>query len=322
MAQSISDMTSVRQTSPGVYESLQNAEHMGNTANIAYGGCTIGVAVSTAYEGVPGGYFLYSIMGDYLGPALTDRNYVCRTEIVRRTRAFITKCVHVKQRQDDGRERSCMIALADFHLREPKSLLEYSAPPSMLYAGPEAQDDLSVTRQKLLEDGKISSQLAEMHAKTFGLMQRFIETRPCREGIGAQTLMGAAKHLPTGQEHLPLHARTSADWFRSRHSLDTPAEAASALAFVLDGAISFIPLTHSSMFLDDAGACSSLDFAFRLFTNDLKLEDWHLREIKTSAAGAGRTYGEACVWDSVGNMVASMTQTSIMRPKPETKPKM
>ena len=82
----------------------------------------------------------------------------------------------------------------------------------------------------------------------------------------------------------------------------------------MDGALSFLPLAHNAMFLDDAGACSSLEFAFRLFDTDLDLTRWHLREMKTVTGGNGRTYSESRLWDSEGNMVANMTQQSILRP--------
>ena len=87
----------------------------------------------------------------------------------------------------------------------------------------------------------------------------------------------------------------------------------------MDAAISSVPLIHSHKFLDDAAACSSLDFALRIFSNDINLNDWHLREEATVTGAEGRTYTEARLWDRDGNMIASMTQQCIMRPKPGIK---
>lgn len=76
----------------------------------------------------------------------------------------------------------------------------------------------------------------------------------------------------------------------------------------------FIPLIHDHKFLDDAGACSSLDFALRIFTDRLDLTKWHVKERKTIAGQGGRTYSEARLYDEAGNLVAIESQQSIMRP--------
>lgn len=322
MAANIHEMTAVRPVLPGVYESLCNPMRMGNANNIAYGGCTLGIAASTAHQDLPEGYFLYSMAGNYLGPALTDRKYICSAEEVRKTRTFITKLVRIQQKLDDGQSRMCLIALADFQRREPASLLMYSRPPSMVYAGVDDQPSYEASVKNLLQSGAISQEMLDRNHRTFGMMRAFFEIRPCQEGTGAQRLIGQAKHIRSTQDHLPLTSRTSADWLRCPQAQGVPATAASALAFILDGSLSFAPLTLSGgMFLEDVGACSTLDFAMRIFTNDLRIEEWHLREIKTMAGGAGRSYSEAQVWDSTGNMIASMTQASILRPKAPAKAK-
>ena len=51
-----------------------------------------------------------------------------------------------------------------------------------------------------------------------------------------------------------------------------------SLGFIVDGMLSFLPLTHNHLFFDDAAACSSLDFALRNFSPSIKMNDWHLRE--------------------------------------------
>jgi acyl-CoA thioesterase len=80
-----------------------------------------------------------------------------------------------------------------------------------------------------------------------------------------------------------------------------------------------VPLVHNHLSLPDAGACSSLDFAIRIFSNDVDLNQWHLKELKTHHGSNGRTYSEARLWDEQQNLVATMTQMNILRPKPTTK---
>ena len=92
-------------------------------------------------------------------------------------------------------------------------------------------------------------------------------------------------------------------------------EQLASLAFFMDGAISFAPLVFTGMFLDDAAACSSLDFALRVFSNDVRGEEWGLKEIRTYVGAGGRTFSEGRLWDEEGRCIASMTQQSILRPK-------
>jgi len=85
-----------------------------------------------------------------------------------------------------------------------------------------------------------------------------------------------------------------------------------------------MPLSHNHQFLDDSGACSSLDFALRVFTNDLDMSKWHYREMNTITGGNGRTFSEARLWDNKGSerrMVALMTQQAILRPPAKPKAK-
>lgn len=313
---SIHDAISVRETSTGVFESLNNPERMGNAANIAYGGCTLGMACMVAHQGVPDSYRLYSLTGNFLGPALCDRKLIARIHEIRRTRTFVTRQVTVCQKQDDGSERSCLVAMADFHAIEKATLFTYSRPPTKDYAPPHEQIIMDDYRESLVRDGKLSPQLAAMHKASFGLSTPLWETRMCKGSLGSETLLGFAKHISTAQDQLPMHQKSSSDWFRSRAPLASRAQHAAALAYQMDAAISFIPLTHAHMSLADAGACSTLDFALRLLSNDFDLNQWHQREWKCIAAGVGRTYSESQLWDEHGTMVASMTQSCIMRPLP------
>lgn len=206
--------------------------------------------------------------------------------------------------------------LADFQAVEANSLFTYSAKPTMAYL-PVAQIDASADHlHKLVEDGHITEKEIALFDTLFSSMGRYFDIKPCPEGVGSQNLVGLAKHVKTTQDHLTLPEKSSADWYKHRETLPTQADSLAAMFYLLDGAISFVPLTHSHLTLSDAGACSSLDFALRVFSNDVKLDQWHLRELKTVTGGNGRTYSESRLWDEGGNMVASMTQQCIMRPLP------
>ena len=89
-----------------------------------------------------------------------------------------------------------------------------------------------------------------------------------------------------------------------------------ALGFLLDAGLSFLPLSHSNLFLDDAGPCSSLDFALRVFADDVDMNQWHLVERRSLCGSLGLTHTIANMFGESGRLVAQMSQQSILRPKP------
>lgn len=277
----------------------------------------MGVATAAACSTVPQGYHLYSLVGHYLGPGQLVVKMLCTVHPTRTTKTFATRRVEVKQTAPDGTSRVCMEIIADFHVEEP-AVLTYSAPPRRKYSGPETSPDLESLSRTLLADGQISQEQADMASATgmFGLMGRFFDTRHPVEGVAGQNLFGIAKHMPTDQDSCHITEKTSAEWIKTLAPLDSRAEKMSALAFELDGALSFTPMAHSSLWFEDVGVASTLDFAMRLFVPDVDLGRWHLRERSTVAAAVGRQYSESRMWDQQGNLVASMTQQSILRPRP------
>jgi acyl-CoA thioesterase II len=319
LAATLPEQVSLKKIAENSYVTLFNPDRMGNKANIAYGGCTLGAGVNAAYETVSPEYHCFSIMGNYLGPAMIDRKLFCNVRRIRDTRTFTSRQVEVSQEQDDGSHRTCVILFAEFQRQEPASLLNYSAPPSRQYSQVEATATRAENMEALVQSGKVPEKMVATFNVVFALMQRFWEGKPAPEAVMTQNLQGMAKHLPTTQDHLPLTAKTSAEYVRSKSKLATEADQISALAFYMDGGLSFIPLSHNHMFLQDAGACSSLDFALRIFSNKVNLNEWHFKEMKTHNGAEGRTYSEGQLWDEKGNMIASMTQQSVMRP-PVKKP--
>ncbi|KAJ9657102.1 hypothetical protein H2201_008310 [Coniosporium apollinis] len=312
MAATVAEQVALKEAKPDEYISLHSPSRMGNAGIIAYGGCTMGTAVNAACQSAQAHYYLYSALGYYLGPSLTDRKVFCTVHRVRDTRTFATRRVEVSQRQDDGTKRPCFVLLADFQVKEPP-LLRFSASPSRQYPDVDDCPTWDLIRETLVSEHGFTKRRVDAHKAVFDLMGRFWDQRQCPEGVFAQNLMGIAKEIRTTQDDLSITEKASADWLRSKHPLITKAEQLSALAFLMDCALSFVPLAHSHQFLEDAGACSSLDFALRVFVSDLDLNDWHLREMKTVTGDEGRTYSESRLWDRKGRMVASMTQQSILR---------
>ncbi|RDW64382.1 acyl-CoA thioesterase [Aspergillus mulundensis] len=318
IARTLAEHISVQPIAPDAFQTRFNPERQGNTASYAYGGCSLGAGVQAACQTVPEGYILYTVTGSFLAPVLTTSKPTCSVRRLRDTRTFATRQVEISQVQN-GTSRLCVIMLADFHKKETGSVLEYSAPPDHVYAPPESGKCLTPQEigAKMVQDGIISNMDLKLYNTLFGLMARFFETRQAPEGVSAHNLHGMAKEQsqPPHQSTLPLTQKTSADWFRSRTPLSTRSDHYAGLAWILDAYLTFMPLTHSGMFLDDVAACATLDFAIRIFSDEFDLTEWMLRELKTVAGGCGRTYTESRVWNREGRLVANMSQQSILRPK-------
>ncbi|TAQ87465.1 hypothetical protein B7494_g4218 [Chlorociboria aeruginascens] len=269
------ELVGVRAAGDGQYKSISRPERMGNAANIAYGGCSVAVALSAAHDSVSPKYRLYSAMGNYLAPALNDRNFSASVRVVRDTTTFATRQVELSQKLDSGHARVVMLVCADFQVPEEATVLEYSLPPSLPNHSPGDLLTTEQNHQKLADQNLVHPSITKMHSIVFGLMGRHFETRPNPDGVFAQNVYGMAKNVKTTQDDRPLTSKVSGDWVRTHQTLKTHAENIVALSFLMDGALSFLPLSHSHRFFDDVGACSSLDFAFRLFSNDVNLRDWH-----------------------------------------------
>jgi acyl-CoA thioesterase II len=314
MAPTLAEQIAIEQLEPGQYVSKHLPIRMGNSMPIAYGGCTVAVAVNSACSTVPSNLSLYSLLGHFHGPASTDQKLYCSVTSTRDTRSFATRRVQVKQKQRDDKFRVCLELIADFHVQEPSSL-EYSAPPQASWPRPDDCPTVKDHADVLKASGKVTEEQYHTLRTGFGVSDDYFETRCCVNGVAGQNLAGVAKNVQTTQDHLPITAKTSAEWQKVKGTLASPNENLSALAFLMDGALSFLPLTHNHMWFEDAGACSTLDFALRVFTPEVNMNAWHIRERTTSRAGSGRTFSEGKLWDEEGNLVASASQQSILRMK-------
>lgn len=271
---------SLDRTSPTTFTSLRPPGQMGNGGPIAFGGATMALAVAAGCATVPTPYNLYSVLGHFLGPARTDRPVHCAVAVVRSTRTFETRRVEATQTQDDGTSRACLSLTLDFMRSETlPPMREYSAGPRGTYAGWAESPTMAEVRTAALRRGAATPAEARRHETSFSLTGDLFEQRPCESGILAQNLMGVAMRARHTQEGLPLHARTSGDWFRVREGdvLRSRDEHAAALAFMMDAALAFVPLMHSHSFWTEAGACSTLDFALRVFVDGVDMNRSTLR---------------------------------------------
>ena len=298
----------------GHYVSRHLPQRMGNAAPIAYGGYAISLGIHAACKTAPAGFHLYSAMGNYLQAVNTEIKLICTPVQLRLTRNFVTYRVAIEQEHPStGQRRLCMELLADFHKDEP-SLLTHSARPTRAYSHwKDCKEFDAIMEDDWVKPGKISEGQHQGFKTLFDLKRDLFENRACPEGLATQNLMGLAKNAQTSQDGLLPAEKASADWLRVKHPLPTEGEQVASLAWIMDGMLSFLPLSHNHLYFDDAGACSSLDFALRFFSPRPTLEEWHLRELVNHRAGHGRTYSESRLWDDQGNLIASMTQQSILR---------
>ncbi|KAF1811781.1 Thioesterase/thiol ester dehydrase-isomerase [Eremomyces bilateralis CBS 781.70] len=331
---SLSTQLAFRPIGDDQFISVIPPDQMGNSKSIAYGGCTISASLHAAFQTVGPNYALYSATGSFLGPSLIDRPFIARVRRVRDTRSFATRVIDLSQSTEalpyetlaraakekpEKNERKVMIMIADFQTPEPETMLQYSVKPFRQYSPVEICKPNDQTALEMEEKGLLPPGVSEGLKKGFGLIKKLeFEQRAAPEGVMGQNFGAAAKWLKTSQDDLDVTEKTSADYFRHIGTTQTQAENVCGLSFMMDGALSFIPLAHSGMWFDETGPCSTLDFALRLYVTKIDLSKWHLREWRTMVADHARTYTESRLFDETGTkLVANMTQQCILRPAPK-----
>ncbi|KAF7507671.1 hypothetical protein GJ744_010224 [Endocarpon pusillum] len=336
MAATIHDMIRLKRTNKNTFESLALPERMGTEARLAFGGCALSMTVSAAFQTVEtlsrGRMALYSALGHFLGPALIDRAVFLKVTALRDTRTFATRQVIAFQKQDDGRERACLSAQLDFIVsptddQSIHSFLQYSV-SSPQTVSPEVLRSYSEALRDRVMDGALHPNVEKAYTANFRLFETLFEYKMPPDAPLSENVMGIDKTRKTSQDHLPLTSKRHLDYFRIRQNTSStfspldpdalPISSAclhfAALAFALDAAIAFIPLSLSHNFLPDVAACSSLDFALRFHIDVMDAGRWHLREIRTLVGDYGRTYNESRLWNEKGRLVATMSQQDILRP--------
>ncbi|KAL3441167.1 Thioesterase/thiol ester dehydrase-isomerase [Aspergillus insuetus] len=285
------------------YRSIVPPLCMGSLANWAYGGNILAIAVSAAYATVSPGQHMYSISGYFVRPASPLHTIICRVERVRDTRTFQTRHLRVLQtggKGEDESEQLCLIASADFHIDEPAHtvMVDYTMSPQLpIPSVPVA----GIPREKTLEPGLYSvlDQMMEIHPH--GTSQR-PRTTSEKETADPTTIISAERLRLRPETGTPEQANTEADRI-------------AALAFYMDRGLAYIPANHSGYSLGQASACATLDFALRFVSHDVDLRKWHIGERQTIGAGNARALSEGRIFSMGGRLLASMTQTTILRRK-------
>ena len=346
----------VRKTNdPWVFEAVSLPGRAGNQQPIAYGGCAMATALNAAGQTIkPEPRFVpYSVTGHFLGPATLDERYVCEVKPVRDTRSFITRYVTVKQKIK-GEMRSVLALTLDMIAsklstrealdRAKATGKEPAKVQSLLRYQPNAKTQLDNVlklenserfTKRLLETGEAEEFHITMYNEFLGLWNDLFDTRIVPESIMTQNMLGM-KEGPTSQDHLSIPDRRVFDWFKLFQKLP-PADQGNqlteggpdgqlpqttvmshlcAMAFAMDGALAFAPMSLSNEQLLKAGAASTLDFAQRYHTDVIDVNKWMLREIQSVTAGWQRTFSEAQVFDQDGELVASCSQQCVLRAAP------
>ncbi|KAH8662490.1 acyl-CoA thioesterase II [Xylariales sp. PMI_506] len=318
MASTVANFIALDEVAPNEYVSKFPPPGLGRP--IAFGGCALGLAVHAAGLTVSPKYQLYSVLGHYLGPGSLDEKMKCTVERTRDTRSFATRRVRVTQTQPGGKTRTCMELTADFRVAEDGGLT-YSAPPVSKIPPVDTVPTNEELVATLFADGRMSPEQGGLYNMLDGPLRALMEVRQFPDSVGAQNLTGLLKPVPTSQDHLPIHAKVSAEWVKLREKrLDSQQEQMAALAFCTDLGLSILPFVHSDLRLDQLGLFSSLDFALRVMQPVFDSTKWHISERRTSNAAGGITYSETRLWNDQGIMVASMTQQSVFRVERDPKP--
>ncbi|KAE8363023.1 thioesterase-like superfamily-domain-containing protein [Aspergillus caelatus] len=297
---SLKQQIAVEPLRPGHFCSVENPTRLGSLSEYAFGGNTIAVAVNAAYQTVNHTYHLYSLCGHFIRPATTDRKLFCHVESIRDSKSFQTRQIRVSQAADGGSNRLCLVALADFHIEEPYSVVTYSIPP-------ETDSPSSTLREKYSTPPPDASNNCDLYRD----IEQFIDMRPILDdGPSAES----QKQNTRINSPPPAPSAITKEMFRVPELLDNEAEQISALAFYADKGLAYIPAIHYGYGLRQASACATLEFSLRVFVHGLNLENWHLAEQKSLAAGNARAFSEGRIWNEDGHLVASMTQQTILRP--------
>ena len=346
----------VRKTQdPWVFEAVSLPGRAGNQQPIAYGGCALATALNAAGQTIKAEprFVPYSVTGHFLGPATLDERYICEVRAVRDTRSFATRYVTVKQKIK-GEMRPVLALTLDMIAsklstrealdRAKATGKEAAKVQSLLRYQPNAKTQLDNVLKlehtdehlrRRLESGDIDESHVAMYNEFLGLWNDLFDTRIVPESIMTQNLLGL-KDGPTSQDHLSIPERCIFDWFKLFQKLP-PADQGNhlteggpdgqlpqttvmahlcAMAFAMDGALAFVPISLSNEQLLKAGAASTLDFAQRYHTDVIDANKWMLREMRSVTAGWQRTFSEAQAFDQDGELIASCSQQCVLRAAP------
>lgn len=333
---SLDSISALRRTGDDRFVSVNKPFWMANSSKtMAYGGCAMVLAINAAAQTVDDRFKnIYSVLGSFLGPTMTDKPVELHVQSLRETRTFSTRFVVASQ---DG--RACLSATVDYIIdsspEAAKVVPDFSSEaPRVTHPSALLPERESITRR--VEEGRLSAGLAKAFFSTFSpILQLVPASRAAPEGMFAQTLNSLDSKAATTQDGLKLSDRRSYLWYTAPPSMTTGARGdvlyaptqATATAmlycFLLDGASGFTALGHSKQPLQAASAASSLDFAYRIHGPPLEAAKWYLKELGAEVAASERTYVEAKLWEEgTGRLAATLTEATVLRAAKPRAPKL
>ncbi|CAI7678882.1 unnamed protein product [Penicillium pancosmium] len=241
-AATLSQQIAVHSVSPGCFASICHPARLGSLTSTSFGGSSLAIAISAAFQESRRNFHLYSISGYFIRPAKTDRKLFG----------------HVENEYEDGTSKICLVALADFHVMEPRSMVAFSTAPELTI--------LPVTSNKQSLDNP--SQLSCSDNDLYHDIERFVEMQPLSLNTAP---VDSRIH---DQERFATFSAKSihTERLRARGHLQNEAEQISALSFYMDKGLAYIPALNNGYHPSEASACASLDFSLRFFEHHFNLE--------------------------------------------------
>ncbi|KAL3482919.1 hypothetical protein BJX62DRAFT_231343 [Aspergillus germanicus] len=231
------EQVEVHHLGPGVYVSNQPPTRLSSLNATSFEGNMIAVTVYAAYQEARKNCHLYSISGYFLRP----------TRSIRAGKSFQIFESRVTRVLNNGLQKLCLVTLADFHVKEPRSIVLHTTPPDVFSLPAFTVDCPTALEQHIPLFKPLCSEVdkfVEMQTVGFNLCKS--RTHP---------------EMPNGPPSFAVHAEK----FRMHESLDSEVDQMSALALYMDKGLAYNPALYCGHQPFDADVCATLDFSLRLF---------------------------------------------------------
>lgn len=192
-----------------------------------YGGCVLSQSISAGFKTLPASppYYLFSLLGTILSPALTHECVTYQVEDLRTTKTFCTRKIEAWQ-EHQGVKRRVMVCLFDSHVRE-EGAVNYSAPPRGKYSSMEPENRIDTIEQISKTQ---PSKVLQTYKAIFPVSLRYFDYKSVPESFGDKIALGLGPNAKTLDVALHPTSKTNAAWVKSREVLQTHAEHVAALA--------------------------------------------------------------------------------------------
>ncbi|MEQ8713174.1 MAG: acyl-CoA thioesterase II [Cyclobacteriaceae bacterium] len=250
-----------------------------------FGGQVLAQALEAANQTVPEDRNVHSLHGYFILAGDIERPIVYQVDRIRDGKSFTTRRVVAYQHG-----KAIFNMSASFHVHEEGFDHQLSAPD--VTPPDELQDDHEV----------VQSYAASLPPKVQAWLNipRPIEFR----SVEPPTLQNMMK--PSDHHHV---------WFKAKGEVpDLPRLHQTILAYASDyNLLGAAVKRHGKTFLD-MKLTASLDHAM-WFHRSFKVDDWLLYSLDSPSASNARGFTRGSVFDSKGNLVASVVQEGLIRPK-------